>query len=495
MPLPPYSQRLFAAFAEESRALTRQRNSELPPAVRAQIDSVNDMMARRDEQSSGEMPDDDRFGDAEDAERIGDADERQTSAPPVALLMGADLAVPVPDPDYLIRELGLTAGAGAPHLVAGYGFSGKTLAVHALGLMLAADGAVWGVYVAQPRRPRRVLLVDLEQGRRLTLRRLQRLARAQGVDIASLGDALAVAVMPALTLDAAHLDAWHALMEGRDVIVIDSLRAATPGQDENSSEIREALDMLGSLSEKTGCRAIVIHHSRKPTENDSGARYSVRGSSALFDACDAAYVFSAEKDEPIRVECVKAREHGELVEPIALVISDVEQDGDPRAGLAVSVHGVELVAQQHAARRANAERAQVAADVVAIEGVLLGSPGLGTRSLRVACRLAGITRSDRVDAALASLGGRVVVRDEVRGRARVAAHYLDQAPHLNAPVPSVPTGAHACPTEVQAHVPRCVALGTPQPNSSEPNSPLGTRGNLEPVPSVPGHTSEGDEKP
>ena len=92
--------------------------------------------------------------------------------PPIALLDGPALAAPLPELDYLVREIGLVAGGGAPHLVAGYGFSGKTLALQALALALVTGRPVWGAYHSP--HARRVVHVDLEQGDRLTRRRYQR---------------------------------------------------------------------------------------------------------------------------------------------------------------------------------------------------------------------------------------------------------------------------------------------------------------------------------
>ena len=184
------------------------------------------------------------------------------------LLNGPALAAPLPELEYIIAEIGMVAGGGAPHLVAGYGFAGKTLACQAMALALAAHRSVWGAYRAP--REMRVLHVDHEQGERLTRRRYQRLALAMGVELAELGDALAVAAMPPICLTPEHIDTWRELMTGRDVMIVDSLRAATAGADENDSGIRSALDMLGALSDASGCRAIVIHHARKPNADDKG---------------------------------------------------------------------------------------------------------------------------------------------------------------------------------------------------------------------------------
>jgi hypothetical protein len=148
----------------------------------------------------------------------------------IVLLCGSEIAKPLPELDYLVREVGLVAGGGAPHMVAGYGFSGKTLALQALALALAAGRPVWGSYGVGKRR--RVLHVDLEQGERLTRGRYQRLALAMGIDLAELGESLEVAVMPAgLTLVPDCEARWLEIMAGRDLVIVDSLRAASVGQD------------------------------------------------------------------------------------------------------------------------------------------------------------------------------------------------------------------------------------------------------------------------
>jgi hypothetical protein len=362
------------------------------------------------------VPGESGSGYGRDAPFVGD--ERQRPAPPITLLDGPALAAPLPDLEYLVQELGLVAGGGAPHLVAGYGFSGKTLALQSMALSLVAAQPVWGAYKA--RDPHRVVHVDMEQGDRLTRRRYQRLAKAIGVDLPALGDGLAVAIMPPLTLAAEYADRWREIMTKRDFMILDSLRAATSGSDENSSDMRRGLDMLGGISETTQCRALVIHHARKPSDDSPGGRYAIRGSSAIFDGVDSAYLFSAERGEPVRVEHVKARSHGELLESFALVISDVEMDGNPRAGLSVGVRGVELVAERQA-QRAEAARGQRARrDADTLRKAIAATPGAGTSALRGATGLSG----ERFAAAVAHLGNAVEVRDEVHGRSRTACHYL-----------------------------------------------------------------------
>jgi hypothetical protein len=193
-------------------------------------------------------------------------------------------------------------------------------------------------------------------------------------------------------------------MTGRDVMLVDSLRAASPGVDENSSDMRAGLDMLGAISEETGCRAEVIHHARKPREGDGDSRYSVRGSSAIFDACDAVHVFSAERDEPVLVETVKARSHGELPESMCLEIEDVEVSGIARAGLRVSVRGVEVLREQRTKKETDKRAARAREDARTVKQALGAHPdGLGTRQLREATGLSGA----RFAAAMVELGAEV----------------------------------------------------------------------------------------
>lgn len=336
----------------------------------------------------------------------------------VALLDGAALAARLPELSYFIADLGMVAGGGAPHMVAGFGFSGKTIAMQSMAVSLASGTPIWGYYRVPS--PLRVLHVDLEQGDRLTRRRYQRLAVAMGIDLAGLGDRLSVAIMPGLSLVEADAPRWRELMTGRDVIIIDSLRAATAGLDENSSEIRASLDLLGRLSEATGCRPIVIHHSRKPSEDAPGGRYAIRGSGAIYDACDAVYTFAAAKGEPVSVETVKARSHGDLADDIALVIEDVEHDGDPKAGLRVTVRGGELVAERRAAAAEHAKRAREAADAETIRRAIAAHPGIAARELRAVTGLGG----DRTAAALLVLADAVHIVEERSGRARTVRHYL-----------------------------------------------------------------------
>lgn len=223
---------------------------------------------------------------------------------------------------YAIRGLDLCPGA--PAMVAGYGFSGKTVAMQAAALALATGQRVWGAFEGKRGR---VLHVDYEQGQRLTRERYQRLAVGLTVGPSDIEDRLVLVSMPQIYLDGVSVEQLVKLFDGFDLVIIDSLRAACPTLEENDSSIRCVLDNLTRASEQTGCTIIVIHHARKPSQHASGgAKMAIRGSGALFDACSSVLVFDAEKGGPTRVSHEKARNSGRLTEDFELRIADLDDD-------------------------------------------------------------------------------------------------------------------------------------------------------------------------
>jgi hypothetical protein len=243
------------------------------------------------------------------------------------------LFAPLPPVPWLVR--GLDMCPGAPTLLAGYGFSGKTLAAQSLALSVATGRPTWGYYET---RRGRVVHIDLEQGARLTSERYQRLARGMGIHPDELRGQLAVAALPSLRLtDSSAREQLLRVCDGAALLIVDSLRAGAPDIEENSSQFRGCLDMLTDVSEKTGAAPLVIHHARKPQQDAvGGAKATIRGSSAIFDACASVLVLSGEKGEPVLVTHEKARTSGITAEDFGLRIEDVASGADPRWGLRVS---------------------------------------------------------------------------------------------------------------------------------------------------------------
>lgn len=257
-----------------------------------------------------------------------------TKKPAFAVIDADGIFAPLPPINYVVQAIDLCAGA--PALWAGYGYSRKTLAAQAAAIAIAAgSGKVWDCFTAPQGK---VLHIDYEQGSRLTRERYQRLAVPMMVGPADLGDRLALVCMPDMYLDKPQAEeAVARLVDGYTLVIVDSLRAAAPSIDENSSDARQPLDMLNRVSERTGAAFVVIHHARKPNQQQSGgAKMAVRGSGALFDGCGSCLVFEAEKGQPTRVTHEKARASGILTDDFQVDAIDIPDGANHRAGLLVS---------------------------------------------------------------------------------------------------------------------------------------------------------------
>lgn len=245
----------------------------------------------------------------------------------------AGIFAPLEPVNYLIEPLDLCPGA--PALVAGYGFSGKTVALQSAAVSIASGQLVWGTFKA---RRGRALHIDYEQGSRLTRARYQRLAAGMMVTPDELEGRLELVSLPQVYLDGPSAEGFLVeKVKGFDLVLVDSLRAAGPSIEENDSAVRGLLDRLNRVSEQTGACFVVIHHARKPSQNagGGGAKMAIRGSGAIFDACSSVLILEAEKGKATRVTHEKARSSGICSDDFLLRIEDVEIDGDLRGGLAV----------------------------------------------------------------------------------------------------------------------------------------------------------------
>jgi hypothetical protein len=255
----------------------------------------------------------------------------------VQLTRAADLFAPLPPTNWLCEALELAPGP--PAIWAGFGFGGKTYAAQALALAIATGRDVWGAFRC---RQGRVLHMDFEQGRILTSRRYQKLARGMGIGPDDVADRLEVAVLPLLNL--ALPSAEKLLLEGTTgcaLCIVDSYRAACPTIDENSSTARLPLDAMTRVSERNDCMFLVLHHANKPSaeQRPGGARMSMRGSGALYDACASQHVFTGSKGKPTVVHHEKARLTGKPRADFELEIRDILDDRG-------AFDGVEVVCSQ-----------------------------------------------------------------------------------------------------------------------------------------------------
>lgn len=253
----------------------------------------------------------------------------------IRILSTSDIMAPLPPIDWLVE--GLSICHGAPVLIAGKGYAGKTLSVQSMAVALAMGAPIWERFECG--QPRRVLHLDWEQGGYLSRLRYQRLMAGLGAEPRELGDRLELAPYPRLQIDdPGAYDKMRRLVEGRDLVIVDSFRAAARCTEENASEARMPLDLMGELSDELGVVFVVLHHARKDQVGgkNSGAE-TMRGSGALFDGAGGMFVMVGKRGEPTVVEHHKERMRGQLTPTFELERVDVfdEYGGNENVGVRV----------------------------------------------------------------------------------------------------------------------------------------------------------------
>lgn len=234
-----------------------------------------------------------------------------------------------PEPlNYVIPELELAPGRVS--MVAGYSNSGKTTIVQALAFAAAMALLVWGRFFA---RHCRVLHLDYEAGD-VVLENYARLANAHGVPLAAMSQQITVLdARTPLTAPTFEAELTAAIQRGSyGLVIVDVLRAAAGGLDENTAEIAGPLYMLGRVSKATGAAIIVLHHERKPDgDKRSAAEHMISGHNAIHGALQVALSLIREETSGL-VAVRPSKRIRKGFEPFSLRFVDV---GDPAAGHAL----------------------------------------------------------------------------------------------------------------------------------------------------------------
>jgi len=192
---------------------------------------------------------------------------------------------PIPPIQYLIE--GIIAREEVIMFVA-HGGSLKTWLAHSVALAVAS-GKPW--LEQFPVKQGKAVIVDYESGEHETFRRLQLL----GVQDDEVEQRLWHSSYPGISLE--DPEEWVSLANTRpDLLIIDSFRRAGPSLDENDARADLILDHAGRVADQVKTSVIFIHHARKGNGGDK--REAIRGSTAIFAACDRVFAFeNVEKNE------------------------------------------------------------------------------------------------------------------------------------------------------------------------------------------------------
>ncbi|MDC3961796.1 bifunctional DNA primase/polymerase [Polyangium jinanense] len=264
--------------------------------------------------------------------------------PRIQWLDTPDIFAPLPPIKWICEKM--QWAPGRPPLLAAYGASGKTMIMQDALVSLAAGRPLWDAVDFTVPGPLRVGHLDYDQGAWATRRRYQRLCAGKGIDPRDIAYRLRVSSLARIPLTHAKaVDIFCRALDGLDFVLIDALRGLIAGVDENDSRVRDEIDKLTLISEKTGAAIVLIHHQGKPRDNDNGdARLGLRGSSGIFDACGSVFTLQSKPDEPARrlVHVKPAAEStGGLIEPFYLQFEDVAIGNDPKGGVRVVYRSAE----------------------------------------------------------------------------------------------------------------------------------------------------------
>lgn len=256
----------------------------------------------------------------------------RTLPPPLSLKALSAVVASEPPEEWLVRGL---IPCDSNLLLAAYPKSGKTMLVEELAIALASGTPFLQQFPVQKGR---VGLVLMEDRKRSTLRRLQRLCQARGSSASAVEDALHIWSRPPLSLGddtVEELGDYAAELE-LDLLVVDNWSYVATGDSNDSDSVTRQLQRLSEARVKRpGLVVCLVHHARKTRKGD-GAEANrvtdlVRNSSAISAWYDVG-VLLARKDEttPIRVR-TEVRD-GAPLDPFAFVIED-EHPGEVSSGV------------------------------------------------------------------------------------------------------------------------------------------------------------------
>lgn len=234
-----------------------------------------------------------------------------------------DLSKPPAPLDYLVA--GLELAPGRCSMVAGYSNVGKTVATQALAFAVAMGHPVWGKFRAKCTK---VIHCDWEAGD-VVLENYTRLANAAGVSNELLADRIHVIDMSILItasdIETKLVEAIRSRSAG--LVVIDVLRAAAAGVDENKAEITVPLYALRRVSVATGATILVLHHEKKPNEDKRGqVEHMISGHAGIHGSLQAALSLVRDKASG-NVDVYPSKKIRKGFKPFRLKIVDVSEQG------------------------------------------------------------------------------------------------------------------------------------------------------------------------
>lgn len=242
----------------------------------------------------------------EKAERLASVTRIRTQVEPFTWVdVSGIFAEPIAEPKWVVPAMEI--GPGRPCGLWGLGGGGKSWDAMEIGRAVASGTKAFGFYEVSQGN---VSHVSHELGLRAVRERYRRLANGNNMELEDFGDRLRICCLPKLFLNSPGAeDQYCRAFEGQSLVILDSLRRAVPGEDENSSEMSNHLDIMNRVSEKTGASFLVIHHCGKGEVTDK--RLSGRGSTAIMDGSGCVWLLEGSGAGPRLMTQIRAHDDGD----------------------------------------------------------------------------------------------------------------------------------------------------------------------------------------
>lgn len=223
---------------------------------------------------------------------------------------------PYEDVPLLIPDLDI--GLGRPTGIWGAPGAGKSDMVQALALAVMSGKPAFGRFpIAHRPNSGRVVHLTYDMGLRATALRYRRLANGMGLTPQDVEGKLLLCAHPPITLTSAGAArAFRELLEGCDLAILDNVRGASPGVDENDSRFGELLSLYGAAAESAGCVPLYLHHTRKGKSDGRADGIDLaRGSSAIVAASGCVWLIEGQRDEPRHVRQLRMHDSSDGPRP------------------------------------------------------------------------------------------------------------------------------------------------------------------------------------
>ena len=186
-----------------------------------------------------------------------------------------------PQPEYILDQV---FEEKSRVLLVGSSKTRKSFLSLQLGVALAAGMPFLGIAIP---RPRRVLLVNLENSKDWQHRRMRGMCETLGVPAEALEDRLRFLNGRGLSLDLRQIEA-AAINHHAEVVILDPLYKLDGGADESDmAERKRLVAALEAMTARTGAALVIVHHDAKGAAGDRNVRDRGAGSSIINRDVDA----------------------------------------------------------------------------------------------------------------------------------------------------------------------------------------------------------------